>query len=51
MTGHAQETGYAEVLRNNKCTVYRASFATKVMQISHLSVRNLGGILSEDGES
>ena len=44
-------TGYAGVKRNNLCAVYRASFPTKVMQIIHLLVRNLGGILSEDGKS
>ena len=46
-----QETGYAGVKRNNLCTVYRASLSTKVIQISHLSLCNLDGILSEDGES
>ena len=39
------------VKRNNLYNLYCASLPTKVMQISHLSVRNLNGILSEDGES
>ena len=50
MVIHAQETDYTGVKRNNLCTVYCASFPTKVIQISHLLVRNLSGILSEDVE-